>query len=108
MCSLFHPFDSLFVLCNMHFFLSLTCDSFLSEWVPVSHATAVKKPALPASEPESNEGSEKVFPEVDEVIYSSRLLCPPPPSVTGEVYCFPRRQLIFSLGRRVIYHLKGL
>ena len=30
------------------------------------------------------------------------------PSVTGEVYCFPRRQLIFSFGRRVIYHLKGL
>ena len=30
----------------------------------------------------------------------------PPPSVTGEVYCFPRRQLIFSFGRRVIYHLK--
>ena len=32
----------------------------------------------------------------------------PPPSVTGELYCFPRRQLIFSFGRRVIYHLKGL
>ena len=31
-----------------------------------------------------------------------------PPSVTGEVYCFPRRQLIFSFGRRVIYHSKGL
>ena len=31
-----------------------------------------------------------------------------PPSVKGEVYCFPRRQLIFSFGRRVIYHLKGL
>ena len=30
-------------------------------------------------------------------------------SVTGEVYCFSRRQLIFSFGRRVIYyHLKGL
>ena len=27
----------------------------------------------------------------------------PPPSVMGEVYCFPRRQLIFSF----IYHLKG-
>ena len=27
---------------------------------------------------------------------------------TGEVYCFPRRQLIFRFGRRVIYHLKGL
>ena len=25
-----------------------------------------------------------------------------PPSVTGEVYCFPRRQLIFNFGRRVI------
>ena len=32
----------------------------------------------------------------------------PPPSVMGEVYCFPRRQLIFSFGRRVINHLKGL
>ena len=32
----------------------------------------------------------------------------PPPSVTGEVYCFPRCQIIFSFGRRVIYHLKGL
>ena len=30
------------------------------------------------------------------------------PSVTVEVYCFPRRQLIFSFGRRVIYHSKGL
>ena len=32
----------------------------------------------------------------------------PPPSVTGEVYCFPRRQLIFSFDRRVVYYLKGL
>ena len=24
-----------------------------------------------------------------------------PPNVTGEVYCFPRRQLIFNFGRRV-------
>ena len=31
-----------------------------------------------------------------------------PPCVKGEVHCFPRRQLIFSFGRRVIYHLKGL
>ena len=31
-----------------------------------------------------------------------------PPSVTGEVYCFHRCQLIFSFGGRVIYHLKGL
>ena len=31
-----------------------------------------------------------------------------PPSVTGEIYCFPRHQLIFSFGRRVIYHLKGI
>ena len=30
------------------------------------------------------------------------------PSVTGEVYCFTRRQLIFSFDRRVIYHSKGL
>ena len=30
------------------------------------------------------------------------------PSVTGEVYCFPRRQVIFSFGRRVVYHSKGL
>ena len=36
------------------------------------------------------------------------LMYMPPASVTGEVYCFPRRQLIFSFGRRVIYHLKGL
>ena len=26
--------------------------------------------------------------------------------VTGEEYCFPRRQLIFSFDRRVIYHRK--
>ena len=32
----------------------------------------------------------------------------PPPSVTGRVYYFPRRQLIFSFDRRVLYHLKGL
>ena len=38
----------------------------------------------------------------------NQLLIMPPPSVTGEVYCFPRRQLIFSFGRRVIYHSKGL
>ena len=33
----------------------------------------------------------------------------PPPSVTeelGEVYCFPRRQLIFSFDRRVVYHFE--
>ena len=29
-----------------------------------------------------------------------------PSSVTGEVYCFPRRQLIFSFDGRVIYHLE--
>ena len=27
-----------------------------------------------------------------------------PPSVKGEVYCFPRRRLIFRFGVRVIYH----
>ena len=32
----------------------------------------------------------------------------PLPSVTGEVYCFPRRQLIFSFDSRVVYYLKGL
>ena len=31
-----------------------------------------------------------------------------PPSVTGEVYCFPRRQLLFIFDRRVIKYLKGL
>ena len=31
-----------------------------------------------------------------------------PPSVIGEVYCFPHCQLIFSFDRRVMYHLKGL
>ena len=31
-----------------------------------------------------------------------------PTSVTGEVYCFPRRLLVFSFGRRVIYRSKGL
>ena len=31
-----------------------------------------------------------------------------PPSVMGEIYCFPRYQPIFSFGRRVIYHTKGL
>ena len=37
----------------------------------------------------------------------NKILCLPP-SVTGEVYCFPHRQLIFSFGRRVIYNSKGL
>ena len=32
----------------------------------------------------------------------------PPPSVLWVVYCFPRRQLIYSFDMRVIYHLKGL
>ena len=36
------------------------------------------------------------------------LCLPPPPSIMGEEYCFPRRQLIFSFGMRVIYHSKGL
>ena len=36
-----------------------------------------------------------------------QLLCLPP-SITEEVYCFSRRQLIFSLDRRVIYHLKSI
>ena len=40
-------------------------------------------------------------------VVKKNLLCIPP-SVTGEVYCFPRRQLIFSFGRRVIYHSKNL
>ena len=31
-----------------------------------------------------------------------------PPSVMAEVYCFPRRLLIFSFGSRNIYHSKGL
>ena len=36
------------------------------------------------------------------------LLCLPPSlSVTWMVYCFPRRQLIFSFDRSGIYHLKG-
>ena len=30
----------------------------------------------------------------------------PPPSVAGDVYCFPRRQLIFIFVRRVIYRLR--
>ena len=38
------------------------------------------------------------------------IYAPPPPhlELQGEVYCFPRRQLIFSFDKRVIYHLKGL
>ena len=40
-------------------------------------------------------------------IYLLNLLCLPS-SVTGEVYCFPRRQLILSSRRCVIYHSKGL
>ena len=32
----------------------------------------------------------------------------PLPSVTGEVYSFPRCQLIFNFDRRAIYHSKGL
>ena len=31
-----------------------------------------------------------------------------PPSVKGQVYCFPRRRLIFRFGVHVIYHSKGL
>ena len=50
------------------------------------------------------------FPVLQGFPKNSKTLCIaiPPPSVTGEVYCFPRRQLIFRFGRRVIYHSKGL
>ena len=41
------------------------------------------------------------------IFFPAMILCLPH-SVTGEVYCFPRRQLVFSFNRRVIYHLKGL
>ena len=41
------------------------------------------------------------------LVVNGNLLCLPP-SVTGEVYCFPRRQQIFIFGRRIIYHSKGL
>ena len=37
------------------------------------------------------------------VIHYLQLFC-----VTGEVYCIPRRQLIFSFDRHVIYYLKSL
>ena len=40
--------------------------------------------------------------------FEGRHLVMPLPSVTGEVNCFPRRQLIFSFDRHVIYHSKGL
>ena len=36
------------------------------------------------------------------------VIMPPPSSVMGEVYCFPRRQLIVSFGSCVICHFKGL
>ena len=36
------------------------------------------------------------------------IMPPPFPIVTWMVYCFPRRQLIFSFDRSGIYHLKGL
>ena len=36
------------------------------------------------------------------------LTMPPPLSVTGEVYCFPRHQQSFRFGWRFIYHSKGL
>ena len=36
------------------------------------------------------------------------IMPPPSPIVTWMVYCFPRRQLIFSFDRSGIYHLKGL
>ena len=42
--------------------------------------------------------------QTNEMLFSLCL----PPSVTGEVYCFPRYQLIFSFDMGVIYHLKGL
>ena len=38
----------------------------------------------------------------------TRVIIPPPLSVMGEVYCFLRRQLIFSFVRRVIQNLKVL
>ena len=41
-------------------------------------------------------------------ILSYRFLFCLPPKCNGEVYCFPRRQLIFSFDRRVKYHSKGL
>ena len=36
------------------------------------------------------------------------LVIMPPPRVSGEVYCFPRRQLIFSIGRSIMHHSKCL
>ena len=29
-------------------------------------------------------------------------------SVTGEIYCYPRRRLIVRFGERVTYHSKGI
>ena len=31
----------------------------------------------------------------------------PPPRVTREIYCYPRRRLIVSSGGLVVYHSKG-
>ena len=42
-------------------------------------------------------------------IFEEKISIMPTPRVyTREVYCFPRRKLIFRFGRRVIYLSKGL
>ena len=58
-------------------------------------------PNLPYDRQDSNlsaSGFDKLF----------HVMIMPPPSVTGKLYCFPLRQLIFSFGRCVVCHSKGL
>ena len=94
--------------------------------MPTSRAAVARLPAtaaVPTDSPTLEENSSRVvrmkvrsFLEVSfYVLYVVEFICylyvlrsMPHPSVTGDVYCFPLRQLIFSFGRRVIYHLKGL
>ena len=74
---------------------------------PPSGGCSPEPPHLPQQVPSIEVSSVLVFP----LLFSNKCdisIFMPPPGVTGEVYCFPRRQLIFSFGRRVIYHLKGL
>ena len=54
----------------------------------------------------SKQGKEKHISHIALVTFF--IMPPPPSSLMGEEYCFPRHKLIFLFGGRVIYHFKGL
>ena len=68
-----------------------------------SHSYLMKDAVQPLFNRLNPIGSLMLFPSLS---YGYRRYYPP--IVTGEVYCFLRRQLIFSFDWRVIYHWKGV